>query len=111
MQGPGVLLSNCFDIKNYFYDCEHGRTPIESFFSKNPRLLGLGRQIGPKKWGILGTSAKLTKKNQKVLMKIEEMADVFLNSANFVKHTFLNLAPSSGYAVNLKALIKVSKVS
>ena len=51
------------------------------------------------------------KKIQKVLMKIEEMADVFLNSANFVPHAFLPLAPPSGYALNLKALIKVSKVS
>ena len=51
------------------------------------------------------------KKIQKVLMKIEEMADVFLNSANFAPHAFLTLAPPSGYALNLKALIKVSKVS
>ena len=39
------------------------------------------------------------------------MTDVFLNSANFAKHTFSTLAPPSGYALNLKALIKVSKVS
>ena len=51
------------------------------------------------------------KKTQKVLMKIEEMADVFLNSVNFATHTFPNLAPPRGYALNLKALIKVSKVS
>jgi hypothetical protein len=51
------------------------------------------------------------KKIQKVLMKIEEMADVFLNSSNFAPHAFLTLAPPSGYALNLKALIKVSKVS
>ena len=51
------------------------------------------------------------KKIQKVLMKIEEMADVFLNSANFAPHAFLTLAPPSGYALNLKSLIKVSKVS
>ena len=44
-------------------------------------------------------------------MKIEEMADVFLNSANFAPHVFLTLAPPSSYALNLKALIKVSKVS
>ena len=44
-------------------------------------------------------------------MKIEEMADVFLNSANFAPHAFLTLAPPSGYALNLKALIKMSKVS
>ena len=44
-------------------------------------------------------------------MKIEEMEDVFLNSANFAPHAFLTLAPPSGYALNLKALIKVSKVS
>ena len=43
-------------------------------------------------------------------MRIEEMADVFLNSANFAKHTLLNLAPPSHYALNLKALIKLSKV-
>jgi hypothetical protein len=43
-------------------------------------------------------------------MKIEEMADVFLNSANFAPHALLTLAPPSGYALNLKALIKVSKV-
>ena len=51
------------------------------------------------------------KKIQKVLIKIEEMADVFLNSANFASHAFLTLAPPSGYALNLKALVKVSKVS
>jgi hypothetical protein len=51
------------------------------------------------------------KKFQKVLRKIEEMADVFQNSANFAKHIFLTLAPPSGYALNLKALIKVSKVT
>ena len=51
------------------------------------------------------------KKIQKVLMKIEEMADVFLNSANFAPHAFLTLAAPSGYALNLKVLIKVSKVS
>ena len=44
-------------------------------------------------------------------MKIEEMTDVFLNSANFAKHALLNLAPPRDYALNLKALIKVSKVS
>jgi hypothetical protein len=44
-------------------------------------------------------------------MKIEEMGDVFLNSANLAKHTFSTLAPPSGYTLNLKALLKVSKVS
>jgi hypothetical protein len=44
-------------------------------------------------------------------MKIEEMADVFLNLANFAPQAFLTLAPPSGYALNLKALIKMSKVS
>ena len=44
-------------------------------------------------------------------MKIEEMADVFLNSANFVSHAFLTLVPPSGYALNLNTLTKVSKVS
>jgi hypothetical protein len=42
-------------------------------------------------------------KIQKVLMKIDEMADVFLYSANLVPHSFLTLAPPSGYALNLKA--------
>ena len=42
-------------------------------------------------------------------MKIEEMADFFLNSANFVSHMFLTLAPPSRYTLTLKA--KVSKVS
>ena len=44
-------------------------------------------------------------------MKIEEMADIFLNSANFAPHSLLTLVQPSGYAFNLKALIKVSKVS
>ena len=44
-------------------------------------------------------------------MKIIEMADVFLNLANFAQHTLLTLAPLSGYTLNLQALIKVSKVS
>ena len=51
------------------------------------------------------------KKIWKVLMKIEEMADIFLNLANFASHAFLTSAPPSGYALNLKILIKVSKVS
>ena len=51
------------------------------------------------------------KKNQKVLKKIKEMSDVSLNLANFAPHAFLTLAPPSGYALNLKALIKVSQVS
>jgi hypothetical protein len=44
-------------------------------------------------------------------MKIEEMPDIFLNSANFAPHAFLTLVPPSGYALNLTAKIKVSKVS
>ena len=44
-------------------------------------------------------------------MKIEEMADVFLNSANFASHALLTLVPPIGYALYLRALIKVSKVS
>ena len=36
---------------------------------------------------------------------------VFLTSANFVPHELLNLLLNSGYALNLKGLIKVSKVS
>ena len=37
-------------------------------------------------------------------MKIEEMADIFLNSANFASHALLNLAPPSSYALNLKGV-------
>ena len=44
------------------------------------------------------------------ICQIEEMADVFLNSANFAPHTILTLAPPSRYALNLKPLIKVSTV-
>ena len=35
-------------------------------------------------------------------MKIEEMEDIFLNSANFAPHALLTLAPPRGYAFNLK---------
>ena len=44
-------------------------------------------------------------------MKTEDIANVFLNLANFVSHAFMTLAPPSGYALNLKAFIKVSQVS
>ena len=47
---------------------------------------------------------------QKVFMNIEEMANVFRNSANFAPHACLTIAPLNGYALNLQALIKVSKV-
>ena len=47
------------------------------------------------------------KKNQKVLMKIDEMTNDFLYLANFSQHALL----TNGYALNLIALIKVSKVS
>ena len=51
------------------------------------------------------------KKKSECLNENKEMADVFLNLANFPKHALLTLAPPNGYALNLKALIKVSKVS
>ena len=44
-------------------------------------------------------------------MKIDKMADVFLNLANFAQHTLLTLAPPSGYTLYPKAWLKVSKVS
>ena len=44
-------------------------------------------------------------------MKIEEMADVHLNSANFAPRAFLTLATPRDYALNVESLIKVSKVS
>ena len=46
-----------------------------------------------------------------ILMKIEEMTDVFLNSDNFAPHVLLTFVPPSSFALNLKALIKVLKVS
>ena len=52
-----------------------------------------------------------TKTKFRKLVKIEEMADIFLNSANFASHALLMLAPPNGYALSLKELIKVSKVS
>ena len=36
---------------------------------------------------------------------------IFLNSANFAPNALLTLVPPSGYDLNLKAFIKVSKVS
>ena len=51
------------------------------------------------------------KKIQKVLMKIDEMVDVFLNSSNSATHAFFSLAPPSCYTLNLKKLTEVSKVS
>ena len=51
------------------------------------------------------------KKIQKVFLKVEEMVDVLLYSVNFAPHAFLTLVPPSSYALNLKVLIKVSKIS
>ena len=51
------------------------------------------------------------KRIQKVLIKIKEMVDIFLNSANFATHALLTLAPPSGYALNPKALIKSQKLA
>ena len=45
------------------------------------------------------------------MIKIEKISDVFLNLAYFAPHAFLNIAPPIGYALSLKAWIKVSKVS
>jgi hypothetical protein len=44
-------------------------------------------------------------------MKIEEIADFFLNLVNFAQHALLTLETPSDYALNLKAFIKVMKVS
>ena len=65
-------------------------------------------RIGPRvRW----KRSSIFQASEKVSMKIEEIADVFLNSANFASHTFLTLAPPSGYALKLTALIKLLKVS
>ena len=45
------------------------------------------------------------------MITIEEIKDVFQDSANFAPHALLTLAPPSDYALNLKALIKVSNIS
>ena len=79
------------------------------------RIRPLAKKYAPKSYDQMKKEPDLSdlspKKIPKVLMKIEEMADVFLKSANFASHASLSLAPPSGYALNLKALIKVSKVS
>ena len=75
----------------------------------------------PSQKSMFSNALSLSKKNpicqifhqktfQKVLMEIEEMADVFLNSSNFAKQTCLTLLPPSGDALNLKALINLSEV-
>ena len=69
------------------------------FFLGYPGLLG-DSEVGG------GVKKRSQKKNQ-ILMKIKEMMDVFINSGNFVPNEFLTLAPPSGYALSLKALIKV----
>ena len=44
-------------------------------------------------------------------MKIEEMADVFLNSANISSDAFFTLALPSGYALNLKHWSRCQKLA
>ena len=44
-------------------------------------------------------------------MKIDKMEICFLNSANYVQHTYFTSAPPSSYTWNVKTLTKVSKVS
>ena len=51
------------------------------------------------------------KKIQKVLIKVDEIAEVFLNLSNFVQDTIFTLAPPSRCTLNLKQLTKVTKVS
>ena len=74
------------------------------FFFEQLRMIEIGPRVRWKRSSIFQAS-------KKVSMKIEEIADVFLNSANFASHTFLTLAPPSGYALKLTALIKLLKVS
>ena len=46
------------------------------------------------------------KKNQKVLIKIDEMADVFLNLANIVQNALLTFSmPPTSYTLNLNQSI------
>ena len=48
---------------------------------------------------------------QKVLMKIDKLENVFLNSTNFWQLVFFTLVPPCSYTLNLKTLTKVSKIS
>ena len=128
-----VCLQFSSKLLKFFFDESCGISAFTKIFFEKLRVIEIGPRGRWKRSSIFQTShpskksmlpkaneqrKKKTiceifhqKKIQKVLMKIEEMADVFLNSANFASHAFLTLAPPSGYALNLKALIKVSKVS
>ena len=64
------------------------------------------------KWKKKSNLSDLSPKQfQKVLIKIDEMADVSLKSAEQAKNTLLTLAPPSSYTLNLKTLTQVSKDS
>ena len=81
------------------------------YIVQSPSKLLLPKAIIGWKKNLINQIFHKEKKKRKMFMKIEEMADVFLNSANFVPNTLFALEPPRGYALNLKALIKVSKVS
>ena len=128
-----VCLQFSSKLLKFFFDESCGISAFTKFFFEILRMIEIGprgrwkrssifQMSHPSKKSMLPKANEQRKKKticeifhqkkiQKVLMKIEEMADVFLNSANFASHAFLTLAPPSGYALNLKALIKVSKVS
>ena len=43
-------------------------------------------------------------------MKVDKMAGVFINLANFAQHTLLGLAPPSGYTLHQKVLITLAQI-
>ena len=121
MQISLVFLQFSSILLKLFFDESCRISAFTKDFFEKLRMIKIGPRH-PSKKNILPKANEQKKKKticeifhknkiQKVLMKIEEMADVFLNSANFPSHAFLTLAPPSGYALNLKSLIKVSKVS
>ena len=79
-----------------------GRWKSISIFQTNHILL---KKYAPKSFDFLKKNPICQifhqKKIKKVLMKIEEMVDVFLNLANFVQRALLTLAPPRGYTLNL----------
>ena len=110
-----------FNFHKNLSNCFFGESWHQSSFSKIvanlPRVIRIGhrgrrkwssifqsKQYAPKSYDQMKKESDLSdlspKKFQKVLMKSEEMADIFLNLAYFI-----------GNALNLKTLIKVSKVS
>ena len=107
-----VFLQFWSKLLNFFWWKLFVMSAFTKNFFENLRMIEIGPRGRWKRSSIFQTPHRSQKSMLSNALSLSKNNPIYLIfHQNFAKHTFSTLAPPSGYALNLKALIKVSIVS